>query len=734
MSIRLKVFLIITAIILVITTSSVVISVTSAQKEIIKTLENGMESVASVANEYFSGEIDLLLIDAASVVEALKGVSIESMHGVLIEQLIAYSDVFLSISIFNAAGHVDAAYGNIRTPREMAMSEYASNAHQGRRVISSTRLDPSGSVVFDVFVPMDESYILSGMMTDTSRSRIVAFTVSGMYFSEKVNQFRERTGNIAIVDRGGTIVASKNYEWVNSRRNFIDLLQKGKGYDEAVAAFDNMVKGESGAERFYFDNADAVTAFKPISAGQDWYITITAPIADSALSQVRNLIIISGMIFLGLGMLAAIFASGSVAKPFYQIRKQNVQLTELGEALKAAQAAKTNFLANLSFDMRTPLNAVIGLSELSLTKKEVPKDVRNCLSRIFDSGLTLMEVIGDLLDISNMESGKFGVLPAEYDLPTFIKDTVKANEDHIGSKPITFKVTPDVRLPARLIGDSLRVRQIFNNLLSNAFRYTSVGSVEWNISAERDGDSVWLVSTVTDTGMGIKPDDIDKVFLDYNNRLDDNRERNLEGASGLGLSLAYKIAALMDGTITVQSILGKGSAFTVRVRQKFVNDDVINPEQMAELVQFKYIEQKHSDIADIQRIQLPDTKVLVVDDVEMNLEIAQGMLQPYGIVVDCLTNCQKAVEQIRRGETKYDAIFMSRWMSSGMDGKEAVRIIRNEINSDYAKHVPIIALTANTVIGNKDIFLSWGFQDVLSKPLNIRRLDEAINMWIAPVK
>ena len=729
MSIRLKVFLIITAIILVITTSSVVISVTSAQNEIIKTLQGGMESVASVANEYFSGEMDLLLIDAATVVEALKGVSIESMREVLNEQLIAYSDIFMSISIYNASGSVEAAYGSCRTPRELAMGEYGDLAREGRRVITTTRQDPSGNMVFDVFVPMDESYSQSG-----SRGKIVALTVSGMFFSDKVNQFRERTGSIALVDRDGIIIANNNIEWVQNRQNFMDMVQRDKSYDVAAEAFNSMLEGESGTARFRFDGADAITAFKPISTRQGWYLVITAPIAESAFYQVRNLILISGLIFLGLGMIAAIFASGSVAKPFYQIRKQNVQLTELGEALKTAQAAKTNFLANLSFDMRTPLNAVIGLSELSLTKKEVPKDVRNCLSRIFDSGITLMEVIGDLLDISNMESGKFGVLPAEYDLPTFIKDTVKANEDHIGSKPIAFKVIPDVKLPSRLIGDSLRVRQVFNNLLSNAFRYTSVGSVEWKISAEKDGDSVWLVSTVTDTGVGIKPEDLDKVFLDYNNRMDDNRERNLEGASGLGLSLANKIAALMDGTIKVQSILGKGSEFTVRMRQKYVNDDVISADQMAELVHFKYIEQKHSDIADMQRIQLPNAKVLVVDDVDMNLEIAQGMLQPYGITVDCLTNCQEAVESVRLGETHYDAIFMSRWMSSGLDGKEAVRIIRKEINSDYARNVPVIALTANTVIGNKDIFLNWGFQDVLSKPLNIRRLDEAINLWIVPQK
>jgi CheY-like chemotaxis protein len=135
----------------------------------------------------------------------------------------------------------------------------------------------------------------------------------------------------------------------------------------------------------------------------------------------------------------------------------------------------------------------------------------------------------------------------------------------------------------------------------------------------------------------------------------------------------------------------------------------------------------------MQRIQLPGMRVLVVDDIELNLEIAQGMIEPYGITVDCLTNAQEAVEIIGLGEPRYNAIFMSRWMSE-MDGKEAVRKIRTEISSDYAKTVPIIALTASTLIGNKDVFIKWGFQDVLSKPLNIRQLDDVINTWVAKKK
>jgi signal transduction histidine kinase len=729
MSIRLKVFLIIMAIILVITASSVVISVSAAQNEIIKTLESGMQSVAVVANEYISGELDLLMMDAATVGQALTGASIQDMHELLIEQVAAFSDEFTAITIFNSAGRVDATYGRTPTPADMALGEYGQQAFAGRRVISTTRQDPSGTTVFHVFVPLEESYY-----GDRSSTRIVALTVPASYFSKKVSQFQLwGTGNISIADKEGTILANVNQDWVTKRSKFLDLVDKKSGsYKEAVAAFEGMVAGGSGAGRYIFDGADCVTAYIPISTSdQGWFITVAAPVADSAFSQVRMLIIISGFIFLGLGMIAAIFASGSVAKPFYKIEKQNVQLRELGDALQAAQVAKTNFLANMSYDMRTPLNAVIGLSELSLTKKNVPPDVRNNLDRIYGSGLTPMEVISDLLDISNMESGKFGVMPAEYSLLEFINETAIVNADHIGSKPIGFKIIADEKLPSKLIGDSLRLKQVFNNLLSNAIRYTSVGYIEWKISTETEGDTVWLVSSIKDTGVGMKPENVERLFIDYNNRLDDNRVRNLEGASGLGLTLVKKIIDLMDGTINVQSIPGSGSCFTVKIRQKYVGGDIIGAKNIESLRDFKYTEQKHSDPASMQRIQLPGLRVLVVDDIEINLEIAQGMIEPYGITVDCLTNAQEAVEIIGLGEPRYDAIFMIRWMSE-MDGKEAVRKIRNEIGNDYAKTVPIIALTASSLIGNKDVFISWGFQDVLSKPLNIRQLDEVINTWIAP--
>jgi len=186
----------------------------------------------------------------------------------------------------------------------------------------------------------------------------------------------------------------------------------------------------------------------------------------------------------------------------------------------------------------------------------------------------------------------------------------------------------------------------------------------------------------------------------------------------------------MKGSITVQNSLGKGTLFTVRLLHKYVNDEVISAEFVKKLKNFDPAgNKKQDDLSNMQRAQFPNASVLVVDDVETNLEVAKGMLEPYGMKVDGVLSGKEAIELVRKGEPRYNAIFMNRWMPE-MDGIEAVRIIRNEIDGDYAKTVPIIALTANAVIGNNTFFTRSGFQEVLSKPISIIRLDEIVNKWV----
>jgi signal transduction histidine kinase/CheY-like chemotaxis protein len=722
MSTRLKVFLIITIIILAITASSELISISSAQSQILQTLKDNMQSLVSLANENISYEMELLKGDAVAVAQTLVGHPVHEMQQLLVEQIAAYPN-FEAVALINEKGTTVTSYsaGCEPPPDNAVLKNYREMALDGKRVITSTYKDADGQLVFYVFVPLDESgYTRSSGDTPA----ILGATVSGSYFNAIVNRLMMwNSGRITIVDNKGKIIADVHNEWVEEQLNFINLAETDSRFSSYARVIERMIgrtEHNIGTARYKLkymgEKFDNVTAFMPIESPERWAISVSTAISDSAYYTVMGMIGVSGLIFLVLGMAAAAVASGFIAKPF--------------ELLKEATKAKTAFIANMSHDLRTPLNAIISLSQLSRTIHEKPEAFKEHQKKIYESGMTILGVVNDLLDISNIESGKFGVISSEYNLPDFIIATAVSNIRHIGdAKDLSLTIIPEEKLPVKLIGDSLRIRQVFNNLLRNAIAHSKMGNIEWKLWTEKgEGDAVWLVSSILDPGQEISYEEVDKLFLDYSS-LDTQKKRSSEG-TGLGLSLTKKIIDIMKGSISVQNSFGKGTLFTVRLLHKYVNDEVISADVLGKLKNFKSSEnRKQDDISSMQRVQLPDAHVLVVDDVNINLEVAKGILEPYGMKVDCVLSGKEAIEIIRRGEPRYNAVFMNRWMPE-MDGIEAVRIIRNEIEGDYAKTVPIIALTANAVTGNNSFFINAGFQAVIAKPLNVQKLDNIVNEWI----
>jgi signal transduction histidine kinase/DNA-binding response OmpR family regulator/HPt (histidine-containing phosphotransfer) domain-containing protein len=410
-----------------------------------------------------------------------------------------------------------------------------------------------------------------------------------------------------------------------------------------------------------------------------------------------------------------------------EISEQKDGMLQLKELAEKASESKSNFLANMSHEMRTPLNAIIGLSELGLGEDDLKDDVRDNLGKIYNAGMTLLSTINDILDISKIESGKFELIPVEYDTPSVINDVITLKVMRISEKPIDFRLFINENLPANLFGDELRIKQVFNNILSNAFKYTRKGTVDWSLDFERDGENVWIISTVKDSGIGIKKEDLQKLFSDYN-QVDTKSNRTIEG-TGLGLSITKRIVEMMGGKIEVQSTYMEGSTFIVRMRQDFVNDKVLGKKLADSLMAFTYTEKKRDKSQKMLRAQIPYARVLIVDDVSTNLDVARGIMKPYGMTIDCVTSGQAAIDRIRGESVHYDAIFMDHMMPE-MDGIEATTIIREKIGTDYAKNIPIIALTANAIVGTDKMFLASGFQDFLSKPIDIVKMDEVINIWI----
>jgi signal transduction histidine kinase/DNA-binding response OmpR family regulator len=704
--------LVIISIVLIITASSLVLGLFFSQSKFWDAVQSDMTVSSHIAARLVSIELELLKKEAALIEAKLENRKDEEIGEILESSL--ENNIFLSVSVFNRQGWV-AFYGRAAPSNDYLESEPMINAFAGETVFSSPERESGGNLVSRIWKPLDGG-------------RVLILTLPGFLLSNLVGEFRVwESGSVFVIDREGVLIANTRDWFVEDGYNFVEMAKAAPEYNSVARLFRRMMQGEKGIDTYYFLEKDRICAFTPVPDSDGWSLGVSAPIGESPVSQIRQVLFISSAMFLGLGLIVAFFAANSIALPFKKIEDQNLRLEELKAAAEGASEAKSQFLANMSHEMRTPLNAIIGLSELELGSGNLNGEVFDKMEKIYSSGVTLLGIINDILDISKIESGKFELIPVEYNIPSLINDTVNLNIVRIGSKPIKFRIHADQNLPEKLYGDELRIKQIFNNLLSNAFKYTNAGFVDWYISPEEHNGDFWLLSRVEDTGKGIKKEDLDKIFGEYS-QVDTRSNRKIEG-TGLGLSISLRMAELMGGTITVESEYGKGSVFSLRIRQERPEGPVIGRETAENLANFNFTTQRRSRNQKLLRAWIPYAHVLVVDDVPTNLDVAQGMLKPYGMSVDCVSSGQAAIDKIREAKVKYHAVFMDHMMP-GMDGIEAVRIIRGEIGTEYAKSVPIIALTANAVIGNDELFLKNGFQAFLTKPIDIMLMDAAINRWV----
>ncbi|MDR1110408.1 MAG: response regulator [Deltaproteobacteria bacterium] len=402
--------------------------------------------------------------------------------------------------------------------------------------------------------------------------------------------------------------------------------------------------------------------------------------------------------------------------------------TEMVETSKAraSSEAKSSFLAKMSHEIRTPLNSIMGLSKVEL-QSDLPERTRDNLAKINAAGGTLLSIINDILDLSKVEIGQFTLYPVPYSFANLVSDTVSLNIVNIGTKPIKFLLEIDEDVPSMFFGDELRVKQILNNLLSNAFKYTEMGQVKLTIDCEKEDDFGWLSMTVSDTGRGIKPEDVDRIFGIYNQAEKDG-QRAIEG-TGLGLSICKDLVELMQGTILVESEHGSGSTFKAFIRQQIIDETPIGHQVVSNLQNYEFLSRKRIEELPFTRFFMPNVKVLVVDDVQTNLDVAQALMEPYGFTIDCVSSGQQALALLKSGSEEYDCIFMDHMMPD-MNGLEVVKAIREQIDTEYARTVPIIAMTANALVESEKLFLNSGFQAYLSKPIDLGKLHAIVTNWI----
>ena len=403
------------------------------------------------------------------------------------------------------------------------------------------------------------------------------------------------------------------------------------------------------------------------------------------------------------------------------LRNLNEDLEEANLRLATASEAKSSFLANMSHEIRTPINAVLGMDEMILRECR-DKQILEYANDIDSAGHQLLSLVNDILDFSKIESGKMELHPVEYELFSVMYDCYNMILMRARRKDLTFTVANDPELPAFLFGDEVRIRQVIMNLLTNAVKYTKDGSVTLGFGFENiDEDNINLIISVKDTGIGISEDN-QKSLFDSFTRLDENMHRNIEG-TGLGLSITKKFTDMMGGTIDVESELYKGSTFTVTIPQKIAGREAIG--KFDEKLNHKRVtvpEDRDNTAASAEKFTAPHARILVVDDVKMNLNVVRLLLKKTNVQTDLAASGDECLKYTLM--KRYDIILMDHMMPI-MDGIEAFRRIREQadgLNTD----TPVVALTANALVGAQEMYLAEGFASYLSKPVKGSDLEECM--------
>ena len=478
------------------------------------------------------------------------------------------------------------------------------------------------------------------------------------------------------------------------------------------------IRGNVGGENYYFFMADLSLPG----------LSLVGMVPEKVAAQgMRD---IAFLIFWVFGLLLVLFVVGFG----YLIvsEKKALESDSLRQAKAMAEnanRAKSQFLANMSHEIRTPINGILGMDTMLLKECNDPQ-LKEYALNIQSAGNTLLSLINDVLDISKIESGRMEIVPVEYSLFSVLNDCYNMVALRARDKSLSLDMKVEPTIPASLVGDEVRIRQIINNLLSNAVKYTQKGGVNFAMDFQRVSEAVEgrddvesvinLVVTVKDSGIGIREEDMDKLFQSFR-RLELERNRNVEG-TGLGLNLTKHLVELMNGNIKVQSQYGVGSIFTVTIPQ------VVKKEVPLGDFSARYREMSNAESRKESRFRAPKCRILVVDDIPMNLRVMIGLLKETCIQIDSADNGMEALEKIKR--IRYDVIFLDHMMPV-MDGVETLAVMKT-LNGNPNEETPVIMLTANAIVGARDSYMKEGFSDYLTKPVREEALLGMLLRFLPP--
>ena len=384
--------------------------------------------------------------------------------------------------------------------------------------------------------------------------------------------------------------------------------------------------------------------------------------------------------------------------------------------------AKSRFLARMSHEIRTPISAVLGISEIELYKSKLPMETEEAFAKIYNSATTLLGIVNDILDLSKIEAGKMEIFNEPYEVAELISDIAQLNMTNMSGKNLSFVINVDEAVPSILVGDELRIRQVMNNMISNSYKYTDNGEVRLDICSKGTASgSSNIEIVIRDTGKGMNREQLDALFDEYT-RFHLKEGHFVEG-TGLGMPITFNLLELMNGTIKVESEVGKGTNVTINLPQQIGSFEPIGAEVAANLRNFNSNTYSNVKRMSFKPESMPYGRVLVVDDVDANIYVARGLLGLYQLDIETCESARQAIDKIKSGN-EYDIIFMDQMMPE-MNGTEAVAVLRQ---MDYSH--PIVALTANALVGQAEEFIRNGFDGFLSKPIQTAHLNAMLHKFV----
>ncbi len=486
---------------------------------------------------------------------------------------------------------------------------------------------------------------------------------------------------------------------------------------------------------FYVLLGFTILHFKKEFVSRRQYISfVFFTVMEISSALVQTFVIPNTLIILFVSSLTMLVIMFAIETPDYNklvaamddLEKNREELQEASEkAMQAkleadeANRAKSDFLANMSHEIRTPINGILGMNSIILKETSDPR-ITEYARNIDNAGNGLLSIINDILDLSKIESGKMELIPVEYDLSNVLSACYNLQFMKAYEKGLDLFFENNKTIPSRLYGDEVRIRQIIVNLLSNAIKYTEDGAVVLTADWEKvDDENMILVISVKDTGIGIAKENLEKLFEAFQ-RVDVKRNRNIEGV-GLGLRITKQFLDMMGGSIDVESEYEVGSEFTVRIPQKIVGKDILG-----DFANYVHISTEDEEMDNVRRFTCPKGRILVVDDVELNIKVIRGLLGQTGLTIDAAFSGKECLDRI--SSTKYDLILLDHMMPE-MDGVETLKRMK-QMGNVFDINTPVIMLTANAIMGAREEYLAVGFTDYISKPVREQELNELMIKYL----